>query len=154
MTGMGAVRLLVTIFALCSGLAPEWVQADATFTRPDGVILEAAQTDATVERLMRAGNVPGSALALIGDGKLAHLQAYGMADASGARPLNTDTVMYGASLTKAASVGPRQEASAPLVPADESAKRGGPIMLSPEFEKHCFEPANERALCARAGIAH
>jgi len=82
MTGMGAVRLLVTIFALCSGLAPEWVQADATFTRPDGVILEAAQTDATVERLMRAGNVPGLALALIGDGKLAHLQAHSMADAS------------------------------------------------------------------------
>lgn len=126
MTGMGAVSLLVTIFALCSGLAPEWVQADATFTRPDGVVLEAAQTDATVERLMRASNVPGLALALIGDGKLAHLQAYGMADASEARPLNTDTVMYGASLTKAASVRPRQEASAPLVPADESSKRGGP----------------------------
>ena len=126
MTGLVAVRLLVTILALCSGLAPEWVQADATFTRPDGVVLEAAQTDATVERLMRASNVPGLALALIGDGKLAHLQAYGMADASEARPLNTDTVMYGASLTKAASVGPRQEAYAPLVPADESEKRGGP----------------------------
>ena len=46
MTGMVAVRLLVTILALCSGLAPEWVQADATFTRPDGVVLEAAQTEA------------------------------------------------------------------------------------------------------------
>lgn len=72
------------------------------FTRADGVALTAAQIDTTVERLMRAGEVHGLGLALIGAGKVAYLKAYGMADVGESRALRTDTVMYGASLTKAA----------------------------------------------------
>ena len=72
------------------------------FTRPDGKTLSAGQIDETVERLMGAGNVPGLALALISNNEVSYLKAYGMADVAEARPLQTDTVMYGASLTKAA----------------------------------------------------
>lgn len=72
------------------------------FTRPDGKILSAGQIDETVERLMGAGNVPGLALALISNNEVSYLKAYGLADMDEARPLQTDTVMYGASLTKAA----------------------------------------------------
>lgn len=62
--------------------------------------------DASVHELMRRADVPGLALALIRGGRVVHVQAYGVAaPASGALaapPLRTDTVMYGASLTKAA----------------------------------------------------
>jgi len=58
--------------------------------------------DAEMRRLMRAAAVPGLALALIEDGQVVYQQAYGMADVAGQVALRTDTVMYGASLTKAA----------------------------------------------------
>ena len=31
-------------------------------------------------------------------------------------------------------------------------ENGGPSRVRWGFEKHCFEPVNDRALCARAGI--
>jgi hypothetical protein len=41
----------------------------------------------------------GMAIAVIDDGRVAYVQAYGIRNAKG-DPLHTDTVMYGASLTK------------------------------------------------------
>ena len=41
-------------------------------------------------------------MALIDDGRVVYRKAYGLADIDQKRPLSTDTVMYGASLTKAA----------------------------------------------------
>ena len=51
---------------------------------------------------MAAAAVPGLALALIEDGKVVYQRAYGLADRAAGAPLRTDTIMYGASLTKAA----------------------------------------------------
>lgn len=59
-----------------------------------------AQIDAEVRRRLESTGVKGLALALIADGQVHHLQAYGQRNAQG-QPLQTDTVMYGASLTKA-----------------------------------------------------
>jgi CubicO group peptidase (beta-lactamase class C family) len=64
--------------------------------------LSSPEIDARVEGLMRRAEVPGLALALIRDGRIVHERAYGLADVEKRRPLATDTVMYGASLTKAA----------------------------------------------------
>lgn len=61
-----------------------------------------AAFDARIEELMRKAEVPGLALALVRDGRIVHQHAYGFADVEAKRPLSTDTVMYGASLTKAA----------------------------------------------------
>jgi CubicO group peptidase (beta-lactamase class C family) len=72
------------------------------FTRADGVALSAAQIDTRVEQLMTAAQVVGLGLALIHDGEIAYLQAYGLAKIEDRTPLRTDTVMYGASLTKPA----------------------------------------------------
>ena len=63
--------------------------------------LEGAKLDAEVAGLMRAAKVPGLALAVIRGGRIRHLRAYGLRDASRDLPLQADTVMYGASLTKA-----------------------------------------------------
>src|SRR4051812_25018293 len=58
--------------------------------------------DADASRLMFAGNVPGLGLAIIHDGAIVSSRAYGFADLEAKTPLRTDTIVYGASLTKAA----------------------------------------------------
>ncbi len=58
--------------------------------------------DATALRLMKEAGLPGLALAVIENGHVNSVKAYGLRDVEAAAPLRTDTVMYGASLTKAA----------------------------------------------------
>lgn len=57
-------------------------------------------TDAEIERLMAREQVQGLALAVIDDGRIVKQAAYGWRNAERRLPLQTDTVMYGASLTK------------------------------------------------------
>ncbi len=59
-----------------------------------------AAIDAEVERLMAATGARGLALAVIDDGQVIHVRAFGERNTAG-QPLTPDTVMYGASLTKA-----------------------------------------------------
>ncbi|MBS0360726.1 MAG: beta-lactamase family protein [Proteobacteria bacterium] len=66
----------------------------------DGKAFTPAGADRKVRALMQAADVKGMAVALIRDGHVAYLRAFGVRDARG-RPLTPDTVMYGASLTKA-----------------------------------------------------
>lgn len=61
-----------------------------------------AQIDAVVTEMMMRARAPGMGVALIEDGRVAYLKAYGVSDVSTGRPLRADTIMYGASLTKAA----------------------------------------------------
>ncbi|PTT79560.1 serine hydrolase [Pelomonas sp. HMWF004] len=56
--------------------------------------------DAEAARLMTATQAQGLAVAVIDDGRVTHIGAYGKRNAAG-EPLQVDTVMYGASLTKA-----------------------------------------------------
>lgn len=58
--------------------------------------------DAEARRLMAANDVKGMALAVIENGRIIHLAAYGQRNVERKLPLETSTVMYGASLTKAA----------------------------------------------------
>lgn len=57
--------------------------------------------DAEIRRLMAREQVQGLALAVIEDGKVVQVQSHGRRNAAG-DPLRPDTIMYGASLTKAA----------------------------------------------------
>lgn len=59
-----------------------------------------AAIDAEVGRLMAATGARGLALAVIDDGQITHVRAFGERNAAG-QPLTPGTVMYGASLTKA-----------------------------------------------------
>jgi CubicO group peptidase (beta-lactamase class C family) len=70
--------------------------------RLDRVPLTPAQVDATVELLMKQADVPGLALALIDKGRPVYVKAYGFRNVVASAPLETETVMYGASLTKLA----------------------------------------------------
>jgi CubicO group peptidase (beta-lactamase class C family) len=60
----------------------------------------AASIDAKVRQLLADTHANGLAVAVIDHGKVAYVNAYGVRNAKG-DPLTVDTVMYGASLTKA-----------------------------------------------------
>lgn len=63
-------------------------------------IPSAAAIDARVAAAMTDTGAEGLALAVIDEGQIVHVKAYGKRNAAGA-PLERDTIMYGASLTKA-----------------------------------------------------
>lgn len=66
----------------------------------DGRSVAPATIDAEAKRLMAAGKVNGLAMAVIDDGKVAFVDAWGQRNVEKGLPLETDTVMYGASITK------------------------------------------------------
>ncbi len=78
--------LFLTIFCLPSAVVAQ--------TIPTG-----AAIDAEVGKIMTHTGAKGIAVAVIDQGKVAYVQSYGIRNAKG-DPLATDTVMYGASLTK------------------------------------------------------
>lgn len=61
----------------------------------------ARDIDVEAARAMTAAGAQGMALAVVEDGRVVHVAAYGKRNVKG-EPLTRDTVMYGASLTKAA----------------------------------------------------
>ena len=64
--------------------------------------LDAAAIDARAQQLMKGEDVQGMALAVIENGEVVHVAAYGRRNVARDLPLTTSTVMYGASLTKTA----------------------------------------------------
>lgn len=70
--------------------------------RLDGSKITATQIDATAVRVMAAARVPGVGLAILNDGRVAYLKAYGWRDIEKQLPMTVDTVMAGASFTKSA----------------------------------------------------
>lgn len=58
--------------------------------------------DARIEALMAREQVVGMAVAIVDHGEVTHVGAYGLRNRENALPLQTDTITYGASITKAA----------------------------------------------------
>ena len=58
--------------------------------------------DAEAARLMKVGKIPGLALAVIENGQVVHVSAQGFRNVERQLPLTPDTIMYAASITKAA----------------------------------------------------
>lgn len=92
-TRAGARRLLVLFIASsCASL----YFAFAAFAQaiPSGPAI-----DGEVRKIMKETHFNGMAVAVVDHGKVGYVHAYGIRDAKG-DPLTTDTIMYGASLTK------------------------------------------------------
>lgn len=70
--------------------------------RLDGTTITPAEIDATVSRLMKAAEVPGLGIAVLNDGKIVYLKAYGVRDKEKNLPLTVDSAMYAASFSKSA----------------------------------------------------
>ena len=86
--------------AAAIGLLALSAAAPALAARKAPRIPTAAAIDAEVARVMAATGAKGLALAVIDKGRIVHVKSYGVRNAKG-DPLRTDTIMYGASLTKA-----------------------------------------------------
>jgi len=86
--------------ALSACLAFSALASAQTIKNLDGHTLSAVTIDHTIETLMQANDVKGLAVALIRDGHVVYLHGFGVRNAQNA-PLTPDTVMYGASQTKA-----------------------------------------------------
>ena len=88
-----AIRML-PLLCLCVGACTSQRSPSAV---PDGTTI-----DSIARALMVREGVQGLALAVIDDGTVRHVAAYGRRNVEKDLPLTTHTVMYGASLTKTA----------------------------------------------------
>jgi CubicO group peptidase (beta-lactamase class C family) len=88
----------VAAFAAAVSLAGQQTQVK----RLDGSSIKHVEIDETVTRLMKAADVTGLGLAIFNEGQIVYLKAYGVRDKEKNLPLTVNSVMSGASLTKAA----------------------------------------------------
>jgi CubicO group peptidase (beta-lactamase class C family) len=70
-------------------------------TRLDGSKISPSQIDQTVKRLMAAANVQGLSLAILNNNKSVFIKSYGFRNKPQHTLLDTATIVYGASLSKA-----------------------------------------------------
>jgi CubicO group peptidase (beta-lactamase class C family) len=76
------------------------VGAQTPIRRFDGKVVAAARIDDEAQRMMAAAKVQGLAMAVIDEGKVVFVRSWGHRNVEKKLPLLTDTIMYGASLTK------------------------------------------------------
>jgi CubicO group peptidase (beta-lactamase class C family) len=93
------LQLLPLALALAHAPAP--AQKAPAFHTLDGRTLRPADIDRTVQQLMDSAKVPGLAVALLEDNKVRYLHTYGYRNLETKAPLEPQTAMYGASLSKA-----------------------------------------------------
>jgi CubicO group peptidase (beta-lactamase class C family) len=74
--------------------------AQGPIHRFDGTPVTADDISRQARRMMAEANVRGLAMAVIDDGQVAFVQSWGHRNVAANLPLQTDTIMYGASLTK------------------------------------------------------
>jgi CubicO group peptidase (beta-lactamase class C family) len=86
------LRKIASIATVCAALA-----ATPALARP----ADYNALDAEAAKLMAQGKIPGLAYAVIEHGKVVHVRAQGLRNVDKSLPLTPDTVMYGASITKA-----------------------------------------------------
>jgi CubicO group peptidase (beta-lactamase class C family) len=75
-------------------------RADTVIRRFDGKPVSVERIDGEAKRMMAAAKVQGLAMAVINDGKVVYVRTWGNRNVEKNLPLQTDTIMYGASLTK------------------------------------------------------
>ena len=82
--------------------APAHRAASRPVARLDGSRLSAHEVDRIAADLMQRAHVPGLALAVLNRSEIVYLKAFGLRNVERKEPLTVNTVMYAASLTKAA----------------------------------------------------
>lgn len=83
-------------------LAMDAARADTAIRGFDGTPVSAERIDREATRMMAEAKVQGLAMAVIGDGRVVFVRSWGRRNIERALPLQIDTIMYGASLTKLA----------------------------------------------------
>lgn len=91
------ISLITLVVLFFPGIVLNQTSPRASTTRP---LPSRQQIDKEVQRMMTSTGTRGFAMAVIDGGQVVHALAYGARNASG-DPLTPDSIMYGASLTKA-----------------------------------------------------
>jgi CubicO group peptidase (beta-lactamase class C family) len=88
--------------AMASGLALAALagSAEPTIRGFDGKAVPSARIETAAKAMMAKANVQGLAMAVIDEGKVVFVRSWGRRNVEKNLPLETDTIMYGASLTK------------------------------------------------------
>jgi len=90
-TGLLATLLTASSFSV----------AAQQITRLDGSRLSFSQADSIITNLMHNAKVKGLGISVLNDNKLVYIKAFGLKNNQTKEPLDTATVLYGASLSKA-----------------------------------------------------
>ena len=96
---MKSVRCMAALVA-CMVLLRGSVGAGTTIRGFNGKPVTAERIDGEAKRMMANAKVQGLAMAVIDDGKVVFVRSWGRRNVEKNLPLQTDTIMYGASLTK------------------------------------------------------
>lgn len=97
-TVLGVLTLVVSLCLVGqSAAAPN----DKEIKRLDGSKISTVEIERTVERLMKEEHVTGLSVAILNDSKVAYVKSFGFRNKEQQQPLTEQTVMYGASFTKA-----------------------------------------------------
>lgn len=95
------MKRILLLLAMMTAINRAAIAAEPSeVTRLDGSIIRATEIDATMTRLMRAAEVTGAGIAIIHEGKIEYLKAYGFRDKEKNLPLTVDSVMSAASISK------------------------------------------------------
>jgi CubicO group peptidase (beta-lactamase class C family) len=97
---VGSALILLGLAGCTKAPASQPFSNAPAIRRLDGSTISAQEIDNTVTRLMRAAKVTGAGLAILQDGKIAYLKAYGFRDLKKNLPLTTDSVMTAGSFSK------------------------------------------------------
>ncbi|MXP10340.1 serine hydrolase domain-containing protein [Pseudoblastomonas halimionae] len=94
----------LTLFAatLLGACAPTVITPPSVNARASAPVEDYDGLDTRIEELMAANDVKGMAIAIIDGEEVRHVRAFGHANVEKQVPLETDTIMYAASITKAA----------------------------------------------------
>ncbi|MGH9312614.1 MAG: serine hydrolase domain-containing protein [Vicinamibacterales bacterium] len=93
---------MCTALVACMVLATSAGGADTAIRGFDGKPVSSARIDREAQRMMARAKVQGLAMAVIDDGKVVFVRSWGRRNVEKNLLLQTDTIMYGASLTKLA----------------------------------------------------
>jgi hypothetical protein len=85
-----------------SGFSSPVGEGPSVIQRLDGTTIAITEAERKVTQLMTAAEVIGAGIAIINDGKVVYLKAYGLRDTQKNLPLTVDLIMSVASLSKAA----------------------------------------------------
>ncbi|MBC3919079.1 beta-lactamase family protein [Undibacterium sp. CY18W] len=91
--------VLVLLSLTCTSI-PALAQP-AMIKRLDGSSISSTEIESKVTRMMASSCVTGLGIAILNDNKIVYTKSFGLRDKDRQLPLTEDTVMYGASFTKA-----------------------------------------------------
>lgn len=147
---MKRFRTNLTILSLIFSISTEVfaqgfvVPQNPMLKRLDGSRISIAEIEQAVTRLMREARVTGLSLAILNDNKVVYVKSFGFRNREEQMPLTENTVMYGASFTKAVfAYMVMQLVAEGILDLDRPIYQYLPKPL-PEYEKYRDLPSDDR----------